>query len=244
MSQFNLVMSPLVKKLIIINVGFWFLAQILLDKLLSVPITSYLSLIPHSFLFELQIWRAFTYMFLHSFEPLHIVFNMIILWFVGSELEFRWGQKYFLTYYLICGVGAALIYTAGNLLYFYLAKGVVGMSAPVVGASGGIFGLLLAYGILFGERMIYFFGVFPIKAKWAVTIMGTIELASLIVSDSSRGNVAYLAHLGGLATGYLTLLITANIKKSQKAKKSRRGNLHLVVDNEKDEKSKHPRYWN
>jgi hypothetical protein len=65
-----------------------------------------------------------------------------------------------------------------------------------------------------------------------------------MVSDSSRGNVAYLAHLGGLATGYITLLVTANIKKSQKAKKARRGNLHLVVDNEKDEKSKNPRYWN
>jgi membrane associated rhomboid family serine protease len=113
-----------------------------------------------------------------------------------------------------------------------------------MGASGAIFGLLLAYGILFGERIIHVMMVFPMKAKYMVMILGAVEVASLLTADVNGGDVAYLAHLGGLISGYLALLGWTKYQRlqwSQKAKK-KHGNLRLVVDNEKEQKA--PKYWN
>jgi membrane associated rhomboid family serine protease len=238
--QFQFSISPMVKKLLIANVVIWFVFQIILEKL-GLPFTQYFSLVPSEVIFSFQFWQPVTYMFLHSGSVTHILFNMLMLWMMGSELEQRWGKNFFLFFYIGSGVGAAVIYILGMVGFYYVKPEMTGLLVPVVGASGALFGLMLAYGVLFGERMIYFFGVFPIKAKFFVLIMGAIQVASMFTVDVAGGDVAYLCHLGGLISGYLLLLGAARFQRfqwNQKAKK-RNSKLKLVVDNEKT-----PKYWN
>jgi membrane associated rhomboid family serine protease len=238
--QFQFSISPMVKILMIANVAIWFVFQILLEKF-GVPFTTYFSLVPSEVVYGFQIWQPFTYMFLHSNSVTHILFNMLMLWMMGTELEQRWGKNYFLFFYLGSGVGAAIIYILGMVGFYFIKPEMTGLLVPVVGASGAIFGLMLAYGVLFGERMVYFFGVFPVKAKIFVLIMGAIQVASMLTVDVAGGDVAYLCHLGGLIAGYLLLIGSARFQRfqwNQKAKK-RSSKLKLVVDNEKT-----PKYWN
>jgi membrane associated rhomboid family serine protease len=242
----NLQISPVVKWLVIINVAVWLGLQILLEQYAGVPFSRFFALYPAKVLYDFSIWQPLTYMFLHTFQVTHILFNMIMLWFIGTELENRWGKKFFLSYYLITGAGAGIIYCIGTWLYFLYKPGTNSLVIPVMGASGAIFGLLLAYGILFGERTIYAMGFFPMKAKFFVLIMGLVEVASLLTSDVNGGDVAYLAHLGGLISGYITLISWTRIQQSLKASKAKKksGNLRLVVDNEKPAKTGDgPKYW-
>jgi membrane associated rhomboid family serine protease len=239
--------TPVVKWLVIINVAVWFVLQVLVEGFFKVPITSNLALVPAHVIFEFRVWELFSYMFLHSMQVTHILFNMLMLWFFGAELEQRWGGRWFLFYYLFTGIGAAVIYCAGMGIYGAATGSQAGLMIPVVGASGAIFGLMLAQGILFGERMVLFFMLFPMKTKYFVMIMGVVQLASMLTSSASGGEVAYLAHLGGLASGYLALLLISRWKNYLSFKKSKKKgrNLRLVVDNEKPQKSdKGPRYWN
>jgi membrane associated rhomboid family serine protease len=157
----------------------------------------WLSFIPGEAVGGLQIWRFFSYMFLHA-GLFHIGMNMFILWMFGSQIEALWGRRLFLIYYFVCGVGAAVIYGLFNLF---------GMSAwtPMLGASGAVYGLLLAYGLSFPDNLIYVFMILPIKAKYAVVLFGLIEFLSI----PSGGSVAHLAHLGGMVTGFLFLQFTA-----------------------------------
>lgn len=239
--------TPVVKWLVIVNVAIWFVLQILVEGFFKVPFTALFSLVPARVIFEFRIWELFTYMFLHSMQVTHILFNMLMLWFFGAELEQRWGGKTFLFYYLFTGIGAAVIYCVGMGIYGAATGAQTSLMIPVVGASGAIFGLMLAQGILFGERMVLFFMLFPMKTKYFVMIMGAIQVANMLTSSASGGEVAYLAHLGGLASGYVALLLIGRWKNYLTAKKSKKKgrNLRLVVDNEKPQKSDNgPRYWN
>ena len=191
-------------------------------------------------------------MFLHSSNSFHILFNMISLWFFGSELEHSWGSRSFLTYYLVTGVGAGLIYVFGVAIYgAFKGFETSAYIAPVIGASGAVFGVLMAYGVLFGDRVIYFFGVFPMKARFFVLILAGIEFVTLMNVGPGESRVANLAHIGGMITGLIYLFfwtkkLQKNSKKRGKRSKGRRG-LRLVVDNEKKkpgEDPNDPRYWN
>lgn len=243
--------SPMVKKLIIINVGIWFFIQLIIENIfLSEPLfTHFLSFTPKYTLENMFVWQPFTYMFLHSTNVFHVILNMVSLWFFGSELEYRWGSKSFLKYYFACGVGAAFIYFVGVVLVG-LWQGTEPMvyRIPVLGASGAVFGILLAYGILFGDRVIYFFGVFPMKAKFFLMVIGGIEVVSLLSAGMGGSQVANLAHIGGLVSGYLYLLTWTRWQQGKwrgdKKSKGRR-NLRLVVNNKntKDD-SEGPKYWN
>lgn len=241
-------MTPVVKWLLIINVGVWFFLQVILENMMNLPvITNLFGLFPGKVVYDYNIWQLFSYMFLHSNSVTHILFNMLMLWFFGAELEQRWGGKFFLFYYLGSGIGAAILYVTG-IVGWVLAtgQGQMSLAIPVVGASGAVFGLMLAHGILFGERIVYFFMVFPMKTKYFVAIMGAVQLASMMTSGVAGSEVAYLAHLGGLVSGYTLLLSRGsfiNWENKQKSKKKGR-NLRLVVDNEKDPKDKPPKYWN
>jgi len=133
-------------------------------------------------------WQLVTYSFLHG-NGLHLLINMFILWMFGLSIENFWGTKKFLGYYFICVVGAGIC----NLL---LAPGTV-----AVGASGGIYGMLLAFGFLFPDAIIYLFFLFPLRARQAVFIMGLLTLALAVNSGGSR--IAHFAHLGGMLTGFL-----------------------------------------
>ncbi len=236
--------TPMVKWLLIINVAVWFIGQVILEGFLRVPVTSWFALFPEKVLVNFQVWQLFTYMFLHSMQVTHILFNMLMLWFFGAELEQRWGSKFFLAYYLLCGVGAALIYCVGVWIYALTTGSTTGMIVPVIGASGSIFGLLLANGLLFGERIVYFFMIFPMKTKFFVAIMGFIQVVSMMTSSVAGGEVAYLAHLGGLVSGFIILKLRGRFEGLFNAKKSRNKgrNLRLVVNNEKNDKP--PKYWN
>jgi membrane associated rhomboid family serine protease len=143
-------------------------------------------------------WQLLTYMFLHG-NFMHILFNMFALWMFGIEVENTWGTKKFLTYYTLCGLGAAAAH-----LILSTTLGIA--SGPLVGASGGIFGVLVAYGVMFPDNRIVFFPIFfPIKARFAVGIFIVIEVLSVGGND----NVGHLAHLGGAITGILYMLITS-----------------------------------
>lgn len=140
-------------------------------------------------------WQLVTYGFLHS-NLTHIFFNMFMLWMFGRELERMMGQKRFLTYYFTCVIGAGLVQL--------IVAGSQGGLYPTLGASGGVFGLLLAYGMAFPNRMIMLmFPPIPMKAKYMVILFGLMELY-LGVSGGAPG-VANFAHLGGMLFGFLLL---------------------------------------
>lgn len=244
----NFSLTPTVRWLIIINVVVWVCFQLLLEGYGGVPFNRYFALYPGKLIYEFFVWQPFSYMFLHALQVSHILFNMMMLWFIGVELEQRWGWKFFLSYYMICGAGAGILYSFIMAIYSSITGGQTGLVVPVVGASGAIFGMLLAYGILFGERTMYFMAIFPMKAKIFVTILGAIEVVSMLTAGVTGGEVANLAHLGGLLTGYLTLLVWTRIQQSQwkkTAKKKGAGKLRLVVDNEKPTRDDDgPKYWN
>lgn len=195
---FGMGMTPAVKSLLIAN-GVVFVLQTLLGGGLSQRlglVGEWMAFIPHAAINDFQIWRFFTYMFLHgSFT--HILFNMFALWMFGSQIEALWGQRSFLAYYFTCGLGGSFLYGIFNL---------VGWSAftPMLGASAAIFGVLLAYGMTFPNNIILFMFILPIKAKYFVILYGLIELFSI----PSNNGVAHLAHLGGMITGFVFLWIT------------------------------------
>lgn len=136
-------------------------------------------------------WQLVTYAFLHgSFG--HILFNMFALWMFGVQVENRWGSERFAVFYFVCVIGAAITH-----LFF------ISQPVPTVGASGGVFGVLLAFGMMFPNQPIYLYFLFPIKAKWLVIGLGALELWSGI--SGTQAGVANFAHLGGMLFGFLLI---------------------------------------
>ena len=144
-------------------------------------------------------WQLLTYAFMHgSFS--HMLFNMIALYMFGAALEHTWGNKRFLTYYLVCVVGAGLL----QLLVGWWTMSNGGNAYPTVGASGGVFGLLLAYGLLFpNHRLMLLFPPIPMKARTFVILYGAIEL--MLGFTGLQPGVAHFAHLGGMLFGWLLI---------------------------------------
>src|SRR5262245_45094955 len=163
-------------------------------------LTPLLGLVPARVTRQLYVWQLVTYMFMHG-GIFHIVFNMLALWMFGAELERMWGTRYFLKFYFVSGVGAAILTVLFSLLPFGFAQQV--HYSVIIGASGAIFALLLAYALYFPDRPIYMYFVFPIPAKIFVAIIGAIELLSSI--SGVQGGVANATHLGGLVVGYAFL---------------------------------------
>ncbi|MCC6164658.1 MAG: rhomboid family intramembrane serine protease [Acidobacteria bacterium] len=187
--------TPAVKALLIAN-GVLFLVQIVMPM-----ITVYGGLTPAAVIESLWLWQPFSYMFLHAGLS-HLVFNMLALWMFGTELEQIWGTRAFVRFYMACGLGAAATTMVASLLPFSFADFMY--VTPTVGASGAIYGLLAAYGIIFANRPIYMYFLFPVPARIFVLITGAITL--LMSVTSSGGGIAHLAHLGGLATGAVLML--------------------------------------
>ena len=143
-----------------------------------------------------MVWQFFTYMFLHGGIG-HIGFNMFALWMFGTELEYNWGTRDFLKYYLVCGIGG------GILVWLTSFVGFSSQIATTIGASGAIFGLLVAYGLMWPDRMIFVFGILPMKALHFVIIFGLLDLMQGLGRVSS--GIAYFAHVGGGLTGFIYL---------------------------------------
>ena len=183
-----------VKHLLIINV-LMFAATYVLERLGYLQITNMLCLWPlGSGLF--RIWQPLTYMFMHAGLD-HIFFNMFALWMFGYVLENFWGTKRFVAYYLVCGIGAAITHMAMSLLFKMPL-------VPTVGASGAVYGILLAFGMMFPNERIYLYFLMPIKAKWFVIGYAAIELFE---GFFRADNVAHFAHLGGMLFGLILILL-------------------------------------
>ena len=188
-----------VKWLVIVNSAIFLLAAIL--DLFSLNQTfSYLFALRPILVLHGFFWQLVSYSFLHS-GVLHILFNMLWLWWFGAQLEMDWGYRRFLEFYFFCVVGAALTTIAVS----YTGFGGINPATPTVGASGGILGILMAFGMLYGDQEIWLFPIpFSIKAKYFVMGIVVLTLYGAITATHHLGeSVAYVAHLGGLLCGFV-----------------------------------------
>ena len=154
-------------------------------------------LVPSTFISDLMLWQPFTYMFFHapfytSVGISHILLNMLGLWVFGRELEQAWGKTKFLRYYFIIGIGSGLI------TYFFQMNS----DNPVIGASGAVYGILLAYGVSYPNRMLYIWGLIPVRSLWLVIIMGSIAFFGLL---GNSDGISHVTHISGMLIGYVLL---------------------------------------
>jgi membrane associated rhomboid family serine protease len=201
---FSLSLPPFtkaVKWLVIINAAVLLFTTLLraADEHLYPAMLGMFALIPYQVMHGL-VWQLATYSFLHE-GILHLLFNMLGLWMFGSQFEMDWGRKKFLEFYFFCVVGAALTTVAVS----YTGLGGISPVTKTVGASGGVFGILMAFGMVYGDREIMLFPIpLSMKAKYFVAGIAFITLIEAIGAASSRGEaIAYFAHLGGLIFGFL-----------------------------------------
>ena len=211
--SFGYGLTPVIKNLMII-MGIIFLLQELAGRMIVV----YLGLVPGLVLYEYYLWQLFTYIFLHGGIG-HILFNLLGLWMFGGELERLWGPKRFLFYFFFCGIGAGIITVLSTMLLTPEYQII-----PVIGASGAIYGILLAFGWLFPNRPIYLYFLFPIPAKIFVIIFGLLEF---IYFSREGGGISHVTHLGGLLFGLFYMfypIVRQNIRREYyKRKWSQRG---------------------
>ncbi|MSO83213.1 MAG: rhomboid family intramembrane serine protease [Acidobacteria bacterium] len=187
-------LTPAIKALVAANVAAF------LISLAAPAITLRFGLRPADVVGRLQLWQLVTYMFLHG-GVFHILFNMLALWMFGVELERMWGSRFFTKFYFIAGGGAAL--TTLLLSFTPLPFADQLYYSLTIGASGAVYGVLLAYAMYFPHRPIYLYFVFPVPAKYFVMIIGAISLLSSM--NGPGGGVAHTTHLGGLIAAYLYL---------------------------------------
>jgi len=193
---------PILKALLIVNVAVFLLQYLFLDRftLNGIKFEAFFTLQPLDTIYQgpsiwyFMPWQLITYQFLHG-GLMHLFFNMLALWMFGSELETLWGSTKFLIYYLLSGIGA-------GLAQLFVAP-MFSQAAPAIGASGSIYGILLAFALTFPNRPIFMFPFFfPIPAKIFVLIFAGIEMFSGI---SGSDGIAHFAHLGGAATGFILI---------------------------------------
>jgi len=185
-----------IKWLVVINAAIYLLSlagQLTVANFMAIR-NAWLGLFP-AWVLHGYVWQIVTYAFLHD-GLWHVLFNMLMLWMFGAEFEMQWGSRRFLEFYFFCVIGAAVVTTAMAYSGFLLSP-----HSVTIGASGGVFGILLAYGMIYGDREIFMFLLpFRIRAKYMVGILIFIELAMVLQGPSG---VANIAHLGGALFGFL-----------------------------------------
>jgi membrane associated rhomboid family serine protease len=195
-------LTPVVKKLMIIN-GVVFLSQQIVGLFYPNLIESIFGLHHVGFAQEFKLWQVVTYMFLHG-GWFHIIFNLLGLWMFAGELEQIWGGILFLRYYLITGIGAGLCIAFMN--YYMYAQ--YHIDPVTIGASGAIYGILLAYGLTWPNRQVMLYFIIPVKIKYLVAIFGMIEFfGTLSTAAGTGGNISHIGHLGGILCGLIYLLL-------------------------------------
>ena len=196
--------TPAVRGIIIANVAVFLLTFLSPDAIIGT-----FGLIPRAVVEHGRVWQLFTYLFLHSTTSImHILFNMLAVWMFGVDLERRWGSRAFLRYYFVTGVGAGICTVLASWLPFASAH--ASYDAATIGASGAVYGLLLAWGVLFPDRQILFMLIFPLRARVYVAIIGAIAFFSAV--SAANPGVANVAHLSGLAIGWLYLQGPRNLR--------------------------------
>lgn len=183
--------TPWVKRLLIVNAAVFLVSFIMVSVLRYPWFLDLVAFGPARFI--TRPWTLLTYAFVHVGIG-HVLGNLLVLFFFGPPLEARWGSRAFLRFYLASAAGAALF----SALFYFLDP-----ANWIIGASGATFGLMMAFAMIWPDMEIHVWGIFPIKAKWLVGIMGFVQL--LIAASGSSGGVAVLAHLGGMVTAFLYL---------------------------------------
>jgi membrane associated rhomboid family serine protease len=197
-------MTPAVRAIVFANIGVFVLTYIAKDS-----IVQWFGLVPQAIFEQAQVWRFATYLFVHDPNGFtHILFNMLALWMFGVDLERRWGTNGFVKYYAITGVGSGIATAAISLLPFESTRAMY--AVPTIGASGAIYGLLLAWAVLFPTRQILFMFIFPLPARAAAAIMGAISFLSAV--SGRNGSVAEATHLSGLVIGWFYLNGPRNLR--------------------------------
>ncbi len=197
---------PVIKWLLIINFAVFFIQQIVQNIMFgNIPgwyvLNHYFALNPivgfdrFGEPYNFQIWQLITYQFMHGGFA-HIFFNMLMLWMFGMEIENIWGSRKFLVFYLTSGIGAGLT----QVLFSPILSGAL---APTIGASGAIFGVMIAFGMMFPNRYIFVYFLIPMKAKYLIAFLMAIEVFSI----GGMSFVAHLAHIGGAVTGIIFILL-------------------------------------
>ena len=193
--------TPIVKNLLIIN-GVIFLIQQFARLFFPGVMENIFGLSHEGFIHQFKVWQVVTYMFLHG-GWLHIFFNLIALWMFAGELERLWGSRFFMRYYLFSGIGAGFFIAFMNALTYQR----FGASPVTLGASGAIYGILLAYGMTWPNREVLLYFLFPVKMKYLVLAFGLIEFfGTLSTASGQGGNISHIGHLGGLVTGFALLM--------------------------------------
>ena len=190
-SQFSYkpsIFTDAIKILVSVNIGIFVLQTISGAESLFFPL---FGLVPKLVWSQFMLWQPFTYLFFHG-GVWHVLINMFVLWMFGSELERLWGKVHFLRFYFITGIGAGLL-----TMLFGLDS-----ITPIVGASGAVYGILLAYGLTYPNRTIYLYGIIPIKSLWFIIGIGTIAFIS---SFDGGSQISHLTHLSGMVIGYFVL---------------------------------------
>jgi len=192
-------LTPAVKYLLIANTAV-FVIQLLFEPY----VTRWFSLsAPMVLPWNFQIWRLFTYMFLHG-DFWHLFWNMFGLYMFGCAVEQQWGSRSFYRYYFMCGLGGAL--------FAFIPYGPI-WGVPIIGASGAIYGVLLAFAVIYPRVKIYLFFILPVEARWLVIFYGVMSFWSALAGAQG---VAHSVHLGGLVTGFV-LLRWVGIARSPRA---------------------------
>jgi membrane associated rhomboid family serine protease len=198
-----------VKIILIVNAAVWLATVVLVQWIgVTAPVV-HLALTPSRVYPGLELWQPFTYMWIHAPDEVsHILFNSLFLWMFGGTLEQSWGTRGFVKFYLLCGLGAGLVVLAAGALFY--------PDVPTVGASGAIYGLVVAWVITDPNRTVWLFGLFPVKGKWFALFPIGYAVLDFIIRGSGT---SHAAHLGGMAVG--ALLVTGLWRPSRLANRIR-----------------------
>jgi membrane associated rhomboid family serine protease len=225
-----------VKRILVVLVVTW-VVQVIAERWMSLPwIGETLALTPGQVISDGRVWQLLSYMWLHSTASFtHILFNGLFLWMFGGTLEQRWGGRGFLKFYLLSGLGAGLVVLLVGWIFY--------PDTPVLGASGAIYGLVVAWAITEPNRLVYLFGVFPMRGKYFALIPIVFALADFLVQGEGT---SHAAHLGGLATG--ALLVTGWWKPQKAWRQFRlfylRRKLKVIDGGRGGEEPPQDGYWN
>jgi membrane associated rhomboid family serine protease len=247
--SFDFYITPAIQWLIIANVAVYILENFLLvfwGKGAYGWFQMHFGLVPSGVIPGLRIWQPFTYLFLHDPSSIwHILTNMFMLWMFGRELELVWGRNRFLQYYFLTGVGAGLINVVVRAVPVLWGK--APYDIPTIGASGAIFGVLIACAIMFPDRQVYLFPI-PIKLtmRWLVIIMTALEFLGTF--GLGGDDISHVCHLGGMLVGYLylrrgSLLYSVRNQMSDWKLERNKRRFQVYMNKNKQEPPSRPDRW-
>lgn len=188
-ASFNWGIPDGVKIIILINISIFVLVEL---SGFRYEIFRLFGLVPAETWGSLKIWQPLTYLFLHS-GIFHILINMFVLWMFGRDLEYRWGKESLIKYFIITGTGSGIV----TIIFDHTSL------IPVVGASGAVYGVLMAYALAFPNRIVYLYGLFPVKVKYMIAFLGAAAFFASV--SEMRSTISHLTHLSGMIIGLVYL---------------------------------------